>query len=95
MNTKKNQEQLLMIYTECFIEALKNNNLEAIMISTELFFDKVMKSGLATNAKEWFELGALAQKVHDLAPRAMSETIGIFGKRVAVTPSQEEKRNSK
>jgi len=93
MNTKKNEEQLLMLYLECFTEAGKNNNLEA-MVSTELFFDKVMKLGLATNAKEWFELGALAQKVHDLAPVAMADTLGIFGKRVAVTPSQEEKRNS-
>lgn len=71
MKKIKYLDELVKIYTECFARAKQTGDVE-LMTQTEFFFDAVMKSGLANTAKEWFELGASAQIVHDNGPKAMN-----------------------
>ena len=72
-----NREKLLKIYIDCFVKVKQKGDIEA-MVSTDFFFEEVMKAGLAKTAKEWFLLGALAQQVHDFGPEGMKKTMDML-----------------
>jgi hypothetical protein len=72
------EEKLLMIFTECMLQYKTTRDEK--YIEEWYFMQEVKKANLAETTDQWFLLGALAYRVHDVAPKAMKLTLDIMAK---------------
>lgn len=73
-------EKMQKIWTDCMLKA--KAELDDKYVQEEYFMKEVFNAGLIEGNKQLFLLGALAQKFHDIAPRATLMALDVMeGKR--------------
>lgn len=77
LKQKELEEKLLKIFTDCM---LKYKDTQDEKYGEEWYFmEQVFNANLVAEPKQYFLLGQLAQKIHDIGPRAMKDTLKMMG----------------